>query len=1449
MLILLLMILFVLSGTWLLLQSEAVQNRILPRVLTYLNEELHLDLKVQHISLSFFDEVKLQGVLIPDHQADTLIYADNVWVEVDGIFSGKIQLSALQMDGTIAKVIHYPQDSLNSLQLWLKKFPNQNPDKKEKKPFQLVLDALDLELKRLEYLKDDPLKGWWVQPLKLSLEDIQWLPQHVSANIVSLSGRELIRELNIENLQSQLLWKDKVMELGNCLLQLPGGSIDLDGKLVYSALNYSGLFSPDVTLDLRLAPSRIALRDVKHFLPKHLHHLHLDLEGKLKGNAKRLQLDDFWLAVNRNALQAKLSGYMEGLDSNLRPFFKGEIERFEADGYFLQDWYRINQGDELPAMVRELQFVRAYAWVEGYPNDFSGKFNIKTNLGKIHGDLNLDYDSLLVESDYRGYLAIDDLNLKKILNQDHLGKMSFKGQVDGYGLKLDLLRAKANAEIPYLEINGYTYTNIQMDGDLASGLFEGDLNVLDSNLSMTFNGKVDFRNKLPVFDFDAELRDADLYALHLVEDSVALLNTSLSMDFSGNNLDNLEGKLVFSQTTYASPTDYFFFNDFILEAHRENKVHTIAIQSDLLEAKLWGDFNLKDLPGAGQHLLEQYFSKYKAQLAYSPVNLDFELKVNNTLPISKLFYQDLSLDYGTQIRASFDSEKDNLYLDLICPELKYKEQVFKQVRAQSGIGMYGWETVLFVDELKYSKDLSIDSLRLHTRVRSDSCQYRLDWDYRYDYNNSGFLHGYLTVNDSNAFVGGFYPSSFFLADIPWDLSGGSRWVWDQKALDISGLQISNENQQLTVDGKLSSAEEDKLWAKFEGFQLSTINELTESAANTSLAGEMDGVIGLRSAFSRPGFEAQIGVDSLFLNGFYLGDLQLDSRMDSLNARVAFTAGIQAGRVQVLQMQGEVDPRKDKNSLQATASLNKLRLAPLKPYVEKIMSPLDGWAYGNLKVTGTVKEPELTGDLNLKRTRFGIAILNTSYNIDGDAQVHLGPNEIVLKPLTLRDQTGLADHYAKASGTLKHKYFRDFELDIRVDMNQLLCLNTTARDNDLYYGTAYGTGSYHLTGTPKQLKMDIVAKANRGTKFYIPMSSSSTIVQQDFIRFVGANAVVDSSNQYRANLSGIELNFDLEIDDQTELDIIFDASVGDIIHARGNANLQLEISTLGQFNMYGNYYITEGEYLFTLERVINKRFRIDPGGTIQFTGDPYNAQLNVNAYYSKRISVYPLQLPADTSGNKIPVEVWLNISESLSTPTITPSIKLPNSSDALRSQFQDRLRDESELNTQVFAVLVLNQFVPPSGFGGINLAQGGISNASEMLFNQLSNMMSQFSDNYDLGVNYRDGNQQLGQSDEVELNISTQFFNDRLSLNGNFGVPLEQNTSSLVGDFLLEYDLTPDRRIKVKAYNRNNEYDPLLDNSSTTYGLGIIYREEFDEWSELWKKWMSPFRKMSPPPSP
>ena len=243
MLILLLMILFVLSGTWLLLQSEAVQNRILPRVLTYLNEELHLDLKVQHISLSFFDEVKLQGVLIPDHQADTLIYADNVWVEVDGIFSGKIQLSALQMDGTIAKVIHYPQDSLNSLQLWLKKFPNQNPDKKEKKPFQLVLDALDLELKRLEYLKDDPLKGWWVQPLKLSLEDIQWLPQHVSANIVSLSGRELIRELNIENLQSQLLWKDKVMELGNCLLQLPGGSIDLDGKLVYSALNYSGLFS------------------------------------------------------------------------------------------------------------------------------------------------------------------------------------------------------------------------------------------------------------------------------------------------------------------------------------------------------------------------------------------------------------------------------------------------------------------------------------------------------------------------------------------------------------------------------------------------------------------------------------------------------------------------------------------------------------------------------------------------------------------------------------------------------------------------------------------------------------------------------------------------------------------------------------------------------------------------------------------------------------------------------------------------------------------------------------------------------------------------------------------------------------------------------------------------------------------------------------------------------
>jgi len=462
-----------------------------------------------------------------------------------------------------------------------------------------------------------------------------------------------------------------------------------------------------------------------------------------------------------------------------------------------------------------------------------------------------------------------------------------------------------------------------------------------------------------------------------------------------------------------------------------------------------------------------------------------------------------------------------------------------------------------------------------------------------------------------------------------------------------------------------------------------------------------------------------------------------------------------------------------------------------------------------------------------------------------------------------DNVTIEDNYndvAIANGTFLHKWFKNWNFDISLDANKFLFLNTTTADNNLYNGKVFASGLAsigHDSYTDKTT-LDINIKTEKGTIFNIPMNDNVDVEENNFVEFVNKDTNQFTINQKKnVDLTDIEMNFDLEINENARVKLIFDDQIGDVMQSTGNGNLRLNINTLGDFKIFGNYKIKDGDYLFTLQNVINKRFDLDEGGVISWNGDPYTATINLTATYRLRARLYDLLASIDSSAiykKRIPVDLNLTMKNALLNPDISFDIDLPTADEATRSKVKSILYVSSEeeniqeLNKQVFSLLVLNRFLPPpnqkSAYASANV---GATTSSELISNQLSNWLSKISNNFDIGVNYHPGDQLSNQ--ELELALSTQIFNDRLTIDSNFGFSKKdnisnqaQNSNNLIGDVTIEYKISKSGKFRVKAFNVSNQYSFDQINSPYTQGLGLFYKEEYDSWGELYKNFRNMLQK-------
>jgi hypothetical protein len=1106
----------------------------------------------------------------------------------------------------------------------------------------------------------------------------------------------------------------------------------------------------------------------------------------------------------------------------------------------------------LPKQLGTAGKIRFNGKFTGFYNDFVAYGNITSDLGYLSSDMNLKYDSLQKKEYYKGHLSANNFHIGRLLESPDVGSTSFNVDINGSGLRLDNAETKMKGVISMFQFKNYQYKNIQLDGEISKKLFSGALTIDEENVALSFRGQINLKEKLPQYNFTADIEHLHVDTLNLMKiPGEAEISSHIEIDLTGNKLSNMSGQIQINDFNYKADKTLYHINNITLTSEFQNTTQLIHVASDNVDADFKGSFDFATIGDAFKEVMPHYFPALKSPTKDFVTHQDFtfDIRLKNTDLITERFLPEWSIAPNTTIQGSFNSSDNAIALNFASPLLRFKNYRLYDERLTVRTNRESVSLQSYATQLYYTDSNYVAAINLNADGKNNDIHFTLQLADTSIYHNRGYFNGDLTFQSTKKFELQFDKALVTVNDKQWEIDKNNKLLFDTSAIAVHHLAFASDsahNESISLDGIISKRSGDKLDASFTNFALTNLNHLLQSD-NLSLGGIMSGRASVTNALTKAQLVTDLSVDGFTLNNDSLGNATIKTQYEPESKSVQVDIGFQKRNAKTISITGQYYTARENNNLDLKIVLRSIYLPPFEKYVNTVVSNLQGKISADLALTGSLKKPVLNGTLDFSKASCKVIYLNTTYNLND--RVKIAENYFELENFSLVDVMG---NKAFANGKISHNYFKNFRFDVTLNTEKFQALNTTAAQNQLYYGTAYVSGTAAFSGPIEKINMEMRLRSekivrNEGfqrteerTDIHIPLGTSAEVSHGEWVTFrKSANDTLGLAAP-KVNMAGVTMNMMLDITPDATIEIVFDEKIGDKITGTGFSNLQLVIDEINGFQMYGTYTLNKGTYLFTLKNVINKRFTIDPGSMISWNGSPYDADINLTATYSGYTSsLYKIVEGDSALRQRFNYHVELKLTNKLMNPNISYNINVPALDAGSESQLMSKLNTEDEMSRQVFGLLVLNQFLPPQQGAQTtertDVAAGAGSSGLEFLSNQFNNMLSRVNNKAGVGfgVGYKPGN--TYSKEEFDVMLSKSFFNDRLIVEGTFGVASDQTESTPVGDYNIEYLVSKDGRLRMKTFGRDNTNNILQYSAPYTYGVGVVYREQFDRLSDLWKK--------------
>lgn len=1438
------------------LQTPFVQNYLAKQLIDFVNKNTRETAKLSNIKIKWFDLIEIKGLELRDYANNRMIYADYLSVNYslfDLINDGNIHIDEVYLRDAELGLVNYKDTlGINILEFVydLSALSAGSTDTTGASPkFEIVKIRLDEMSFWFDNKPSDSLPSgkFDYSHFKLDIPGgtfsnfLIWADT-VRTDVKYFAARDSKTGLTVNELKCLFELNSRSMSFSNLDLKTPKSIIKDEAVFYYNSVSDLAEFTSKVDLYINLDDAIISKNDLSYFVDIPSKNFSSEISAVISGSIPRLSVEQVRMNLGKGSALVGDFDFM-GLPNVNETFIDARIKHAAVDPLDIALFTTNNI-----EYIKRLGKIRFDGRFLGFVNDFVANGAFKTNIGRINSDINLKFPEGWEKAKYSGKLQMQRFNVGKLIGRPKdVGTINMFGKIDGSGLTQENAIFNLNADFTNSSFLGYRFHEIKAAGKFASEYFNGFLAVMDPNCEFSIEGNLDLNKSIEEIQLEAQIDYVDLFELHLMDEPLSF-STTISSNILDTNIDSIQGGIQLRDLNINWRERSLRLDSISAETSLADGLRKISVGLPDVRMSVQGNFGLNQVLNDFQMLqkdLEAYFNFKTLKKAYTSgienkYSIDFELEYDDITKYTKLLMGDvLYVSPSGKIEGTYYQRK-NATLSL-----------FTEIDSINYDGVSFSENTL---DINLSKDLDSMGIIAYAYLNSEKQKWKGDaptqdlaleavwFDRKINFNtqinqpankSSANINGEMRLNNDQS-VFRFLPSKVIAFGEQWFFNPYNKLTYSEKNILIDRMELYQSEQSISLKGVYSDSSKTNLNLAIANLDINTLQLL--------IPFDIGGHINANIDLTRENYEnpyllgSYIDIKKLAVDDFEIGDVQGSSEWNQVLDGLGINLTVQREAVKTVDINGFYFPG-DEHALDINAVFDQASLKLLEPFFVGLFSNIKGNASGKVHLSGSPSFPVLTGSSSVTNGNIKFDYLGTEYAFDGKISFDNGAINFDRLNLKDREQDG-----AILTGKISHSGFRDFGIDLKVICQHFLLLNTNMTENELYYGSANATGEISVSGPLTDLVIKAKAKTEKGTRIYIPLSESSEVTRKDYITFINLNdtsSAVDVEELVRKSISGIKLDFEIDVTPDAYVELIFDIKAGDIIRGRGNGNLKMILDTSGDFELFGDLTITEGAYNFTIPTFgINKEFKVVPGSTIAWYGDPYAGVLNLEATY-RQIASFDSYDGSDNKQN-YPFSVLLKLKGNMLSPDIKFQIKLDDNQSSALSSISYELdqmnnNDEQQLNKQVFSLLILRRFSPKDSYlaGNMTDVRGSIS---EFLTNQLSYFVSQMDENLEVDVDLTSLNDEAFNT--LQLRLSYTFLDGRLRVSGAGAVTSNSNNTTnnsyndYVGDWTIQYLLTPDGHLRVKAFSQT---DQIANQQQRETGVSFQYIKSFDDFKELLTK--------------
>jgi hypothetical protein len=1452
------------------IRTESFQTFLGKKASQLLSKRLDNEVTIEKVDIAFFDHVFLEEFYVSDQRKDTLMHFHELELDFDlynfSFAELDFPVDYLRLDHPTFNLRKYHGEEFSNLQFVLDVFKTEEDEEKEPVDFQINVNQFDIVEAKFEFSDwNKPKKFFGIDFAHLNIAHLNLKASSVKINNSVYNADIKLLSLQdhsgfvLNQLSADAQFSKDGLTMDKLKILTPFSTIDIPtfAMLTRDLSSYKE-FLDQVDLNFTLSQSKASFRDIVYFAPM------------LKGMKDAVQIEAKTIGkianwnVNDLDIEFGADSRVKG-DFILPDFRKDTIDFNQKIAYLfltMNDVNRFSLPDqvkgsfEIPGEVERLAFIESKnIALKGDLSDMTIEMGqLRSAAGELIFNESIHLLNLVNElplnirpfKNNKQFVTLRDFDLARVLANPILnkvtGRFTFDLLVDGSkNVKVKDFSGLFNR----FDFADYSYNNILISTmdfgvDLTRSTPQTTINgkayVRDQNLDLEYRGMMSFGNFLDV-DAYVDLQCAHLNDVHPVLDGRGELHTEMHFTGNGKSKEDLTFVADIDNLFYEENGQDFKFDHLDLQVHRENGDDLFEVNSNLISARVEGYADFENIVDNILYQSAQVFPALFTDLepTFDPKsNLSYDFDIISINELLNIFYPELQIANNSSITGKYDGAENRFDLtlnsDYITYDNYYLDDIYLFQELDEGQLLAFYRT----GNLKVNDSLLLTTIRTTNIAANGFMDSQLIFDDKKGYRSN--LQWNTNIFESNGFDIDILPSFFTVNDHRWDLKNKAHVNFSGDCFLIEDFLLERKNQTIEIYGQLSKVPDDKLNLSILNLDLSDVSTLLFT--DEKMTGRANVAGSIQEPFSDLKFSGQSFIRDLVVDGRSVGDIGFDAYYNTENKAIEMAGELMFQRQRTFDFNGEY-AFQEESPLNFTLNFNNTDLGVVNAFMDpQVVSGIEGKLEGKFNLTGSFKEPAVTGKIDLDEGMFNLTLLGADFEYSGD--IESDEYGVYINAMPISDEDG---NTGFLTGHLFHDYFTNFLYEIAFDFenhpfekdpnNPLLpkkldrfkVMKTRYEEDVLYYGDAYVTGRAFVSGYQDKMSIDVDAKTQKGTWINFPMYGPATVSEDGFIRFKSPDE--DSLKEDSPiDFSGVNLGLNFDITPDAKVKLIFDENVNDEITAYGKGDLSVNLDKYGDVALNGTYTVTDGVYNFVMGPY-KQNFFIAEGGTVQWNGSPYDAILDLETYYktNANLSVVMGDVVTQRATEQEEIRSILRLKGDMSKPDISFDLAAPKASESGKAVINRIKSDQDELNRQFFSLLIWRRFQPLAGQGDRGGAGGGA--AYDLVSTQISSLLSQVSDDVDL--NFAMASDEMTGESSVEFGFQKELLNDRLIVSGAFGVGGYEATGQnhVIGDVNIEYLLNDKGTFRANVFNESNANSIVhAVGGQYTQGIGINYQEEF-----------------------